>query len=266
MTDRELKLEATEAAMRLSESSQNSLKYKEHIFEAAMQLLDSSQDPPKYKGHFPLSRRIEIEKYTRLNGFTFDLIVMIQPSFTLPYDKNFTHFPAVNDSYHGIYLFDITKLPVMVRSPELLDIIERKFFDNIGGVVSLKSKYAGDNGCIKKNVMLTSHSSNKGVEITQEIVDIIMRRQVCKIKYRNDIGFELPIKHELLGYDNLETHLQRIKNMIYTGRCDHIISDKNHPKTPQDNIALEIIRQYCKKFKTARIHTEFDEWKTYIAG
>lgn len=180
-------------------------------------------------------------------------------------------FPPLNDYYYGVYLFDITDMSVMLRTPEFLNIVSHKFFDNIAGELNLKNKYTDGTGKIKNGVVLQTIPSAKGIEITQEIIDVIIKKQSCNMKIPNAIGFNLPIKYGLLGKDQIEPFFDRINNLIYSGRCDRIICDDKHKNSPTDKLVLETIRHYSKQqktknFKTARIHVGYGEWKTVVVS
>ncbi|CAH6419896.1 Hypothetical protein HVR_LOCUS972 [uncultured virus] len=249
----------------------------------AMALKDSLSDKNKNL-ITPISKRVKIIENYDLDGTIYDLAIIIDPDFGFCIDsrdgeifiertKFLTrgHFPPVNDNIHGVYLFDITDLSVIMRSPELLDIVEHKLFNNIDGKLTLKDKYLDVDGNYKESVTLTIFPYEKGLEINKHIIDAVMKRNVSRTRISNDIGFELPVKYGLLGKDKMENYFDRINNLIYTGRCDHIIVDNNHKKTMMDKLALNMIRCYYKqksqkKFKTARIYMGYGKWGTFIAS
>lgn len=191
-------------------------------------------------------------------------------------------FFTVDLKNKSLILFSKTKLSPILRSPEFLKVVARKFFSLPDSCESfrVKEKYraGNDKRKIKPGLHISAlDNNNVMVPITQEIIDcafifacqdhlssILSDPQPLLYVYPQFAESVYDLKHwginemlinklqwVCLGDVSLETIHERLDNIFYKGRTDRVYAIDNVPaKTRHDANALKIIKSYARLYNT----------------
>lgn len=203
-----------------------------------------------------------IKRNVTIDGYTYDLLTKIE-------HKQGEKIQIYNNK---VYLFDVVDYPLIMTSPEFINMSIKKLFDKVCRSISLKHKFCNEGlvdisyvksveDCekiLKPHVNLISESWHE-LDITPDYLFHLIKYIKCE---------QSAIKYTMLSTLALESIYKCVDNRFVTGRADRVYKG-GHTGPNYEQTAIVEINKYAvtgkgKKLRLGEVYLGRNKWQTLV--